>query len=180
MLEFHVWGARADAIERPDQLVFDLDPDPSVAWKQVADTARVLRAWLTELGLVPFLRTTGGKGLHVVVPIQRRSSWDEVKGFTHDVALRLVKEAPSHFTATLSKSKREGKILIDYLRNQRDATAIASYSLRARAGAPVAMPIAWDELDERSSRFRSSTCATHARGWISRIPGATSRSRGGH
>lgn len=148
VLEFHVWGARADAIEKPDQLVFDLDPDPSVAWKQVADTARVLRAWLTELGLVPFLRTTGGKGLHIVVPIQRRSTWDDAKGFTHDVALRLVKEAPAHFTATLSKRKREGKILIDYLRNQRDATAIASYSLRARAGAPVAMPIAWEELDE--------------------------------
>jgi bifunctional non-homologous end joining protein LigD len=151
VIEFHVWGARADQIERPDLLVFDLDPDPAVPWRRVAETAELLRNVLGELELVPFLRTTGGKGLHVVAPIVRRSSWDEVKSFTHDVALRLVREAPDQFTAQLSKSKRRGKILIDYLRNQRDATAIGSYSVRARPGAPVAMPIGWHELDASAS-----------------------------
>ena len=146
VIEFHVWGARADRIERPDLMVFDLDPDPSVPWHRLADTAQVLRSFLTDLGFVPFLRTTGGKGLHVVVPLIRRSSWDDVKSFTHAVALRLVREAPDQFTTQLSKSKRGGKILIDYLRNQRDATAIASYSVRARPGAPVAMPLEWSEI----------------------------------
>ena len=147
VIEFHVWGARADQIERPDLLVFDLDPDPSVPWRRVADTAKLLRVFLQELELVAFLRTTGGKGLHVVVPLLRRSTWADVKSFTRGVALRLVREAPDHFTAQLAKRKRTGKILIDTLRNQRDATAIASYSVRARPGAPVAMPIDWDEIE---------------------------------
>jgi bifunctional non-homologous end joining protein LigD len=148
VIEFHVWGARADQLERPDLFVLDLDPDPSVPWPRLAATARLLRSLLQELGFVPFLRTTGGKGLHVVVPLVRRSSWEEVKAFTHAIALRLVREAPDQFTAQISKTKRKGKILIDYLRNQREATAIASYSVRARPGAPVAAPLAWDELEE--------------------------------
>ena len=150
VIEFHVWGSRADRIERPDLLVFDLDPDPSVPWRRVAEAAQLLRLVLTELELVPFLRTTGGKGLHVVVPLVRRSTWNDVKSFTHDVALRIVREAPDRYTALFSKRKRHGKILIDTLRNQRDATAIASYSLRARPGAPVAIPLGWDELDLRA------------------------------
>jgi bifunctional non-homologous end joining protein LigD len=149
-LELHVWGSRADKIESPDLLVFDLDPDSSVPWRPLADTARVLRALLADLGLVAFLRTTGGKGLHVVVPIQRRPSWAQVKTFTHAVATRLVRELPERFTAQISKQKRKGKILIDYLRNQRGATAIGSYSVRARPGAPVAMPIDWEELDAKA------------------------------
>jgi bifunctional non-homologous end joining protein LigD len=147
VIEFHVWGARADDIERPDLLVFDLDPGPGVGWRRVGETALLLRELLADLGLVPFLRTTGGKGLHVVTPIVRRASWEQAKTFTRNVAVQLVKAAPGQFTSQLSKSKRSGRILIDYLRNQRDATAIASYSVRARPGAPVAMPIAWDELD---------------------------------
>ena len=146
-VEFHVWGARADRIERPDQLVFDLDPGPSVAWRSLADTARVLRGLLADLGLETFVRTTGGKGMHVVVPIERRSSWPEVNGFTHAVALQLVRQAPEQFTTRFAKLERHGKILLDCMRNQRDATAIGSYSVRARPGAPVAMPIAWDELE---------------------------------
>ncbi|RIL00893.1 MAG: DNA ligase D [Proteobacteria bacterium] len=145
-LEFHVWGARADRLDRPDILVFDLDPDAAVPWRRLADTALVLRAFLGELGLVPFVRGTGGKGLHVVVPIERRATWDEAKRFTHAVALALVREAPRHFTAQLSKARRAGKIFIDYLRNDAEATAIASYSTRSRAGAPVAMPLFWEEL----------------------------------
>jgi bifunctional non-homologous end joining protein LigD len=150
VIEFHVWGARADRIESPDLLVFDLDPDPSLPWRPLADTARVLRELLKDLGLVPFLRGTGGKGLHVVAPIQRRPSWEVVKSFTHAVATRLVQEAPDRYTTNISKRQRHGKILLDYLRNQRDATAIASYSVRRRPGAPVAMPLDWDELGSRT------------------------------
>jgi bifunctional non-homologous end joining protein LigD len=150
VIEFHVWGSRADRIESPDLLVFDLDPDPSLPWRPLADTARVLRELLKDLGLVPFLRGTGGKGLHVVAPIQRRPSWEVVKSFTHAVAARLVQEAPDRYTTNISKRQRQGKILLDYLRNQRDATAIASYSVRRRPGAPVAMPLDWDELESRT------------------------------
>lgn len=149
VIELHPWGSRADAIEKPDLFILDLDPDPAVPWRQLAHTAVVLRSFLEDLGFVPFLRTTGGKGLHVVVPITRRNGWDEIKSFTRSIALRLVREAPRDYTAVISKAKREGKILIDYLRNQRDATAIASYSPRARPGAPVAVPLAWDELDPK-------------------------------
>jgi bifunctional non-homologous end joining protein LigD len=149
VIEFHPWGSRADAIEKPDLFILDLDPDPAVPWRRLAETALLLRAFLSDLGFVPFLRTTGGKGLHVVVPIVRRNGWEEIKSFTRSLALRLVREAPEHYTAQISKAKRTGKILIDYLRNQRDATAIASYSPRARDGAPVAIPLAWDELDPK-------------------------------
>lgn len=154
VLEFHVWGARADRLDRPDLLVFDLDPDPSVPWRRVADTAQVLRALCAELALVPFLRTTGGKGLHVVVPLVRRASWDEVKRFTHAIARLLVEEAPDQFVAVMTKSRREGKIFIDYLRNAPESTAIASYSTRARPGAPIAMPIAWEELDGQTEALQ--------------------------
>jgi bifunctional non-homologous end joining protein LigD len=149
VLEFHVWGARADKLDRPDLLVFDLDPDPSVPWRRVADTARVLRALLEELGLVAFVRSTGGKGLHVVSPLVRRSTWEEVKGFAHALALQLVRQAPQQFTTNMSKSRRRGRIFLDYLRNDRESTAIASYSTRARPGAPVAMPIFWEEIEAR-------------------------------
>jgi len=147
VIEFHPWGSRADAIEKPDLFILDLDPHESVPWRRLAETAVVLRVFLQDLGFVPFLRTTGGKGLHVVVPLVRRWGWEEIKSFTHSIALRLVHEAPKQFTAEIPKAKRTGRILIDYLRNQRDATAIASYSPRARPGAPVAIPLDWDELD---------------------------------
>jgi bifunctional non-homologous end joining protein LigD len=146
-LELHVWGARADDLERPDLLVLDLDPDPSVPWARLAEAAQRVRRKLSGLGFVPFLRTTGGKGLHVVAPLVRRSGWPELKAFAYGIALQLVRETPKELTAEIAKAKRHGKILIDYLRNQREATAVASYSLRARPGAPVATPIAWSELE---------------------------------
>jgi len=146
VLELHVWGARADRLDRPDIMVLDLDPDPTVSWRRVADTAQVLRELLGELGLNSFVRSTGGKGLHVVTPLLRRSTWDEVKGFAQAIARQLVSAAPEHYVAEMSKAKRHGRIFIDYLRNDIEATAIASWSVRARAGAPVAMPLAWDEL----------------------------------
>lgn len=145
-LEIHPWGARSDRLDRPDRLIFDLDPHEQVSWENVVDAAHELRELLEALHLVSFVRTTGGKGLHVVVPIMRRSSWDEAKQFTRDVAEAMVRHDPRRFIATASKAKRKGKIFIDYLRNSRGATAVASYSTRARSGATVATPIRWEEL----------------------------------
>ncbi len=150
VLEMHPWPAKKDKLERPDYLVFDLDPGEGIEWKAVVEGARELRSRLEEVGLSTFLRTSGGKGLHVVVPIQRRNTWDEAKQFAKSVADTLSREAPDRYIATMSKAKRRGKVYIDYLRNQRGATAIACYSTRARTGAPVAVPLAWDELSART------------------------------
>lgn len=149
VLEIHPWPAKADRLERPDRLVFDLDPGEGVEWKQVVQGARDVRDKLAELGLESFLRTSGGKGLHVVVPVDRKTNWDDFKGFAKSVADELMAEQPERYINTLSKAKRKGKIFIDYLRNGRGATAIASYSTRAREGAPVATPLDWDELSTR-------------------------------
>lgn len=146
VLEVHTWGATKDRIERPDRLTFDLDPDPSVPWGQVIEAARLMKTLLEELGLVSFLKTTGGKGLHIVTPIQRTAGWDEAKAFAKMVADHLVTTIPQRFTSNMAKRARKGKIFIDYLRNARGATAIAAYSTRAKPGAPVSVPIAWDEL----------------------------------
>ncbi|GAB3677944.1 DNA ligase D [Salinisphaera aquimarina] len=146
-LEIHPWGCRMDAIEKPDRLVFDLDPGPHLAWTEVIRVARTLGERLEGLGLAAFPRLTGGKGVHLVVPIVRRSSWDEAKAFARAVCIAHVRDDPKRLTANMSKAKRQGRIYLDYLRNGRGATAIASYSTRARAGAPVAVPIRWDELD---------------------------------
>ncbi len=154
VLEIHLWGCRAARVENPDRVVFDLDPDPTVNWPAVVDAARQLRERLAAHDLVSFLKTTGGKGLHVVVPIERRGTWDEAKTFARAVADDLVREAPDLYLTSISKAKRKGKILIDTLRNTRGATWIAPYSTRARPGAPVSMPIAWSEL---GTRVRSDT-----------------------
>ena len=125
VLEIHVWGSRAGQLEKPDRLIFDLDPDPSVDWPQVVIAAREVRVLLEELGLASFLKTTGGKGLHLVVPVQPRTEWDEAKAFCRAVADFMVRAAPDRFIATMSKAARKGKIFIDYLRNGRGATAVA-------------------------------------------------------
>ena len=149
VLEFHPWPAREDNVERPDMLVFDLDPGDGVDWKAVVQGAKDVRDCLEALGLASFLRTSGGKGLHVVAPLARRNTWDELKEFARGVAETMVRAAPERYIANMSKAKRRGKIFVDYLRNQRGATAIASYSTRARAGAPIATPLAWEELSAR-------------------------------
>jgi bifunctional non-homologous end joining protein LigD len=151
-LEFHIWGSRRDRLERPDRLVFDLDPDEELPFGRVAAAALRLRDLLEELGLESWPKSSGGKGLHVVVPITRRSDWDEAKAFTQGVARRMVTEDPDAFTANMSKSRRGGKIFVDYLRNARNATAIAEYSTRARPGAPVAVPLSWDEVNPRARK----------------------------
>jgi len=158
VLEFHPWPAREDNVERPDRLVFDLDPDEGMPWERIRQAAQEMRDCLETLGLQCFLRTSGGKGLHVVAPIDRRSAWDEVKEFSRGVAELMVRAAPDRYVANMSKAKRRGKIFIDFLRNQRGATAVASYSTRARAGAPVATPLAWDEL----SRVKNAAAFTVA------------------
>lgn len=149
VLEFHVFGSQVKDVEHPDLLVFDLDPSPGVSWATVLRTARELKDRLTSIGLPPFLRTTGGNGLHLVVPIRPALGWDEVKAFAKALAVQHAADDPKHLTTTLSRAKREGRIYIDYLRNGRGATAIASYSTRARPGAPVAAPIRWSELTVR-------------------------------
>ncbi|MBV6469562.1 MAG: Multifunctional non-homologous end joining protein LigD [Nitrospirae bacterium] len=155
VLELHTWGARRDRLERPDRFVLDLDPAPDVPWPMVVEAAQLLRTLLQELDLRSFVKTTGGKGLHVVVPIRRTQGWDEVKAFSKAVAEHLVGTIPERFIATMSKQKRGGKIFIDYLRNAEGATAVAAYSTRARRGAPVSVPLAWDELSPglRSDHF---------------------------
>lgn len=145
-LEIHTWGSRADKPERPDLAVFDLDPDVGLGWERVALAAFAMRRKLHDIGLDSFLKTTGGKGLHVVVPIERRVDWDELKQFTKQVVETMEKEEPTLYTTNMAKKARKGKIFLDYLRNGRNATFIAPYSPRARDGAPVAVPITWEEL----------------------------------
>ena len=145
-LELHLWGCRIDTPEAPDRLVMDLDPDPALPWPQVCDAAEAVRARMQALGLRPFLRTTGGKGLHLVCALQPKHDWPTVKGFAAALARAMAADDPQRFVAVAAKAKRTGKVFLDYLRNGRGATAIASYSLRARPGFPVATPIAWEEL----------------------------------
>ena len=146
VLELHPWGSRRPRLDRPDRLIFDFDPDEGVTWKDLVTGVELLRTLLGELELEGFLKTTGGKGLHVVVPIRTTLDWDQAKGFTRAVADFMVSTFGDRFTATVSKAKRKGKVFVDYLRNAEGATAIAPYAVRARANAPVSMPIAWEEL----------------------------------
>jgi bifunctional non-homologous end joining protein LigD len=146
VLEVHTWNAQADRLEAPDRVVFDLDPGPGVPWQAVVAAARLVRAALQEVGLESFVKTTGGKGLHVVAPINPGPSWSKTLEFTEQVAETLVSETPRALTTTMAKSARHGKIFIDYLRNQRGATSVAAFSTRARPGAPISVPLTWEEL----------------------------------
>ena len=159
VLEIHVWGSTRKHIELPDRLVFDFDPDEGLPWERVGAAALQLRGLLAEMGLDSFPKVTGGKGLHVVVPVQPRYDWDEIKAFTKAVAETMAAQQPAAFTATLSKKARRGRIFVDYLRNQRGATAIAPYSARARAKATVAAPVSWKEVEDgiRSDAFTIRT-----------------------
>lgn len=147
-VEVHVWGARIDAIETPDQIIFDLDPDLGVPIERVREAALTVRQRLEELGFESFLKTSGGKGFHVVLPLRPKADWDAVKGFARDFAKAMEQAEPKLYTATLSKKARKGRIFIDYLRNGRGSTAIAPFSTRARPGAAVAMPVAWELLEK--------------------------------
>lgn len=155
-IEFHIWGARTDRLERPDRLVFDLDPDEGLGWEAVRIAAFDMRDALATLGLHSGAIVTGGKGVHVWLALRRSHSWETVKLFAKTFAHVMAAREPERFTAVMSKSKRRGRIFIDWLRNQRGATAIAPYSLRARDGAPVAVPVTWDELKKIESGARFS------------------------
>lgn len=159
VLEFHVWGCRVEDIEHPDLLVFDLDPAPEVEWPEVLRTACELRDRLQNMGLTAFPRTTGGKGLHLVVPLRPDADWASVKAFARAVSEQCAQDEPRLLTTNMALSKRHGRIFLDYLRNTRGSTAIACYSARARPGAPVAVPLRWDELGPavRSSHYTVET-----------------------
>ena len=145
-LEIHTWGCHSDELEQPDLLVFDLDPDVGLGWEKVALAAFELRRRLNDLGLESFVKTTGGKGLHVVAPIERGIGWDDFKAFSKAVVEAMERDDPASYTTNPIKAHRKGKTFLDYLRNGRGATFIAPYSPRARSGAPVAVPISWEEL----------------------------------
>jgi bifunctional non-homologous end joining protein LigD len=164
VLELHTWGTTADDLDRCDRLVFDLDPGPGVPWRRLAMAAHEIKRRLEQLHLKSFLKTTGGKGLHVVVPIAP-APWDEAKAFARAVAESMAKDDPSKYVAKATKSAREGRVYVDYLRNGRGATAIAPYSTRARPGAPVSVPIAWSELGalRGSDRFTVRNLRAHLR-----------------
>jgi bifunctional non-homologous end joining protein LigD len=146
-LEIHTWTCHIDHLESPDQLVFDIDPDEGLGWDLVVETALRFRARLRELGLQSFVKTTGGKGLHVALPVTRKLDWEQHKSFAKAVAESLARERPDRYLTNMSKAQRKGRLFLDYLRNGRGATAIAPYSTRARTGATVATPISWEELE---------------------------------
>ncbi len=146
IIELHTWTSRLPDIDHPDQLVFDLDPDETVAAPKVVKMALALRDLLLDFDLESFPRVTGGKGMHLVVPIARLHSWQEVNACAYSLAVRLVDLFPEDLTLNPLKQQRRGKIFVDYLRNSRGATSVVNYSLRARAGATVAMPVEWDDV----------------------------------
>ena len=148
VLEFHIWGVKRDQIEKPERIIFDIDPDEGLGFDDVKAAARDFRTRLKELGLESFAMLTGGKGIHVIAPLQRRAEWPEVKAFCKGFAQMHAGEEPDRFTAVMSKAKRKGRMFIDYLRNERGSTAISPFSTRSRVGAPCAVPVSWEELDE--------------------------------
>jgi bifunctional non-homologous end joining protein LigD len=146
VLEIHPWGTTTDNWEKPDMITMDLDPGEDVPWENVIAAAYELKERIEGEGLAAFVKTSGGKGLHVVAPLEPKASWVDVKGFAKWLADSMSKDDPDRYLATATKAKRSGKIFIDYLRNGRGNTAVAAYSTRARPGAAVSMPLEWSEL----------------------------------
>lgn len=159
VLEIHTWGSTEANLEAPDRLVIDLDPGPRVEWDAVVQAAHQVRERIQPLGLTAFVKSTGGKGLHVVVPLTPRATWDQTRAFSEVLAEAMVKDQPDRYTTAMPKAGRENKILLDYLRNQRGSTVVAPFSTRARAGATISVPLHWDELD-RASPDRPFTLAS--------------------
>jgi bifunctional non-homologous end joining protein LigD len=159
--EFHTWGASFPRLERPDRITLDLDPDAALPWSALRDAAERVRRLLERVALRFFVKTTGGKGLHFVLPITRRHTWLEGHDFARALAERIVRDAPHLFTAKAARDARANRIYVDYQRNAEGATAVAAYSLRARPGLPVSMPVGWDELqdDVRGARFNIDNAA---------------------
>jgi bifunctional non-homologous end joining protein LigD len=163
VLEFHTWNAKKDAIDKPDRMTFDLDPGEGVEWERIQESAQLVRIFLKQLKLESFLKTSGGKGLHVVVPIKRQNGWDTVKDFSQAIVQHLVQTIPQRFVAKSGPRNRVGKIFIDYLRNGFGATTVSAWSVRARPGLGVSVPIAWEELEALTSGARWSVSNIHER-----------------
>ena len=159
VLEIHPWGCRTDNPERPDLIVFDLDPGEGLSFRDIVGAAKEVRQFLASLGIRSFVKTTGGKGLHVQLPIARRYSWAQAKSFARRAAELMAEAAPDRYLTRISKAERRGRIFIDYLRNDPTSTSIAPYSTRSREGAPVATPLDWDELTPKldPAKFTVST-----------------------
>jgi bifunctional non-homologous end joining protein LigD len=146
VMETHVWGSRIDSLEKPDRIVLDLDPGPGITWLVIKKSAIEVRALLDSIGLKSWVKLTGGKGVHIVVPVDRRVTWPVLSSFAKTLAERLMRDAPNLYVAKASKAIRDKRIFIDWLRNTRGATSAAPWSPRAREGAPVSLPLHWDEL----------------------------------
>lgn len=156
VLELHIWGSHVDTLEKPDRIVFDFDPDEAIDFAMVRAAAVEMRDTLGDLGLTSFPMATGGKGIHVVVPLEPGRGWDEIKDFAEALARLFAERKPDRYLAKASKAERRGRIFVDYLRNGRGATAISPFSSRARPGAPVAWPVSWAGL----ARLRNAHPAT--------------------
>ncbi|RDW12725.1 non-homologous end-joining DNA ligase [Paracoccus thiocyanatus] len=176
-VEFHIWPARRDRLERPDRLVLDLDPDEGLGFDAVRSAALSLRDRLLDLGLSPWAMLSGGKGVHLVVTLRRNLGWDDLKHFARDFAALCAQDEPDRYTVELSKASRKGRIFIDWLRNERGSTAIAPFSVRARPGAPVAAPVGWDELAGIDTARAFGIQAAQERGWagVARKPQSLTR-----
>ena len=166
VFEIHPWGSKNNSFDRADRIIFDLDPDESISWNTLASAAMELRASLKQLKLSSYLKSTGGKGLHVVVPIQPEYEWPMIKRFAHTVVLQMEKSNPKLYITTMSKAARVDKIYLDYLRNDRESTAIAPFSTRARSGVPVAVTLDWKELN---ASIRPQYCVSNFDSWRSRL-----------
>jgi bifunctional non-homologous end joining protein LigD len=164
VLEWHMWGARNADVEKPERIIFDIDPDEGLAFADVKAAAKDIRDVLSALGLESFPLVSGGKGVHVIAPLVPKAEWPEVKAFCKDVASRLAEASPDRYTANIRKAARKGRMFIDYLRNERGSTAIAPWSSRSREGAPAAVPISWDELDavQAANQFTLGEAAIRA------------------
>jgi bifunctional non-homologous end joining protein LigD len=167
VLEVHPWGSRNSELEHPDRLIFDLDPDESLPWKGIVDSAMEVKDLLKQLGLESFVKTTGGKGLHIVAPIEPRYGWPEIKEVARQIVMSMESAAPDRYLTKMTKAARKGKIYLDYLRNERGATSVAAYSPRARVGAAVSMPLTWSEL--KKTEERPSFSVTDFAEWKSRL-----------
>lgn len=166
VLEWHIWGSRFPDIEKPDRLVFDIDPDEGLDFSAITSAAIDIRDRLQALDLKSYPLVSGGKGIHVIVPLKRDRQWPEIKSFCRAFAQKLAEDEPKRFTASLSKAQRKGRLFIDYLRNERGSTAICPWSVRSRPGAPVAVPVSWDEVPtlNEANGFSLEQAAARARG----------------
>ncbi|WP_244951887.1 DNA ligase D [Trinickia caryophylli] len=162
-VELHTWNAVASNIEKPDRIVFDLDPDPKLGWDRMIEAALLTRSLLAELGLESWCKTSGGKGLHVVVPLSRHAGWDEVKAFAQAAAQHMASTLPDRFSAKMGAQNRRGRIFIDYLRNNRGSSTVVAYSPRARPGLGVSVPLGWDEVERTTGGAQWTVENVHER-----------------